>query len=333
MGSSITASMLYLHGFHLVGVVILAIAAAVAVIITSGWVLFRSPGFSAGVMPAWGMVSMGVVSLGSATNLILGGTTVGDWARWFLFGCCVFGGVLGITTFVRYLRLILTGKAGSPSFTWGLPLVTPMVASTAGMSVHTWFLEAGVSTVWTTFILWLSFASFMLSILVAPPVFARVYYFYFGPHARQGSSQHRLEPMAAPTTWVPIGVAGQSMASAQALGQASGWMTPAVAYGFTMLVIAVPLGLIALMVHYQAALRGISYSPTWWASTFPVGTICLGTHALSGSTGMVWLDTVSFILLFILLFHAGIATAGGTIALVKKVARMFLKLSGARPQV
>lgn len=334
MGSSITAAMLYLHDFHIAANILLVLAATVAVIITVGWLVFRSPGFTPGVMPAWAMVSMGVVSLGSASSRILGergtATSADHWVWWFLFGCCVFGGALGLVTCVLYLPLILTGRAGSPSFTWGLPLVTPMVASTAGMQVHSWLLTKDVSTGYTTFIFWLSCGAFALSILLAPAVFARVYYFYFGPHTRHASPQNRLEPMAAPTTWIPIGVAGQSMASAQSLGQASGWMTAAITYGFTMLIIAIPIGLIALVVHYQAALRGISYSPTWWASTFPVGTLCLGTHALSGSTGMPWLDSVSVFLLFVLLTHAGIATTGGTIALVQKVSRVLLRITGGR---
>lgn len=329
MGSSITAAMLYLHGFHLAAGILLVIAATVAVIITVGWLVFHSPGFTRGVMPAWAMVSMGFVSLGSASSRILGDTP-DHWVWWFLFGCCVFGGVLGLVTCVVYLPMILRGQAGAPSFTWGLPLVTPMVTSTAGMQVHSWLLTTTGPSGYTTFIFWLSCGAFTLSILLAPAVFARVYYFYFGPHTRDSSFQNRLEPMAAPTTWIPIGVAGQSMASAQALGQASGWMSAAITYGFTMLVIAVPIGMIALVVHYQAALRGISYSPTWWASTFPVGTLCLGTLSLSASTGMPWLGSLSLFLLLILLLHAGIATTGGTIALVQKVARALASVTGGR---
>lgn len=326
MGTSVTATLLELHGFGTAATIMLIIAALVAGTITVGWLAYRSPGFTPGVMPAWAMVSMGFVSLGSATTRVLGGSA-GDTVWWFHFGCCVIGGALGLTTCLIYLRLILTRRAGQPSFSWGIPMVTPMVTSTAGMQVHGWLASINAPTGYTTFILWLSIGAFILSLSIAPAVFARVYYFYFGRHV-QRTTQNRLEPMAAPTTWIPLGVAGQSTASSQLLGEASGWITPVIFYGFFMLVVAIPIGLIALVVHYQAALRGISYSPTWWASTFPVGTLSLGTYSLALTTGFHWLDSLSLFLLVILLIHVGVATVGGTIAVVKKVGRALLAVAG-----
>ncbi len=326
MGTSVTATLLEIHGFGTAAFIMLAIAGAVAAIITIGWVVFRTPGFTPAVMPAWAMVSMGVVSLGSASSRILD-EVLRDAVWWFHFGCCVFGGVLGLTACLVYLRLILTGRAGAPSFSWGLPLVTPMVTSTAGMQVHGWMSSINVPQGYTTFIMWLSFGAFGLSLMLAPAVFARVYYYYFAPLPAH-ATRNQLEPMAAPTIWIPLGVAGQSMASSQLLGAASGWMTAAILYGFLMLMVAAPVALIAIGIHYQAAARGISYSPTWWASTFPIGTLCLGTHSLSLSTDFTWLNWVSLFLLVVLLIHVGVATVGGTIAIMKKVGRRLRAVTG-----
>lgn len=328
MGTASTASLLGLHGFDAAAGAMLAIAVAVAVIITMGWLVYRSPGFTPQVMPAWAMVSMGVVSMGTAAITVLD-EQLYEAVWWFHFGCCVIGGALGLITCLVYLRLLLTGRAGSPTFSWGLPLVTPMVTATAGMRVHGWLSSSNVGHGYTTFIWWLSLGAFLLSLLLAPVVFARVYYFYFGPKTHR-SAQNSLAPMAAPTMWIPLGIVGQSMACAQLLSAASGPEWPGIAYGFVMCVVAVPVGLLAVVVHYQAALRGISYSPTWWASTFPVSTLSLGTWWLSVTTGLEWLNGVSLFLLVILLFHAGVATLGGTIALMRKMGRRLRAVTGGR---
>ncbi|BAC19505.1 conserved hypothetical protein [Corynebacterium efficiens YS-314] len=337
MGTALTSALLEIHGFAAGARAMLLIAGAVTIIITIGWLVYRSPKFTPVVMPAWAMVSLGLVSLGSASSTILA-DSLGDAVWWFHFGCCVIGGVLGLVTYVVYLRQLITGRAGTPTFSWGLPLVTPMVTATAGMRFHDWLVGTDVSgapgadgahEVWTTLILVLSMGAFLLTLLTAPVVFTRVYAYYLGPRSRR-ASHHRLEPMAAPTIWIPLGIVGQSMACAQLFGAATGWVRTGVAYGFIMCVVAIPVTLTAVVVHYQAALRGISYSPTWWASTFPVGALCLGVHWLSDSSGLGWLDQISVFLLVILLFHAGVATLGGTMAIIARMARRLRAVTGGR---
>lgn len=318
MGTALISTLLEIHGFHFPARVFLAIAATVAITIALGWLVFRSPRFEPGVMPAWGMVSMGTLSLGSATTAILG-----DSWWWFHITCWVMGGTLGLVTCVVYIRLIFTRGAGAPTFSWGLPLVAPMVASTTGMHVHNRFMSMDAPAGCTTIIFYLCVGSFLLSLLLAPAVFARVYFYYFSPAGRR-STANQLPPMAAPTTWIPLGVVGQSTAAAQLLGAASGWKSAALIYGTVLFVLAIPIVATALRFHYHVAIRGISYSPTWWASTFPVGTFCLGTHALYLATGIHWLDSISLFLLGLMLVHVVIATLGGTIAIVKKVATKLL---------
>src|SRR5699024_6589447 len=128
MGTALTAALLELHGFAAGARAMLLIAGAVTVIITIGWLIYRSPKFTPVVMPAWAMVSLGLVSLGSASSTILV-DALGDAVWWFHFWCCVIGGALGLVTCVVYLRQLITGRAGTPTFSWGLPLVTPMVTA------------------------------------------------------------------------------------------------------------------------------------------------------------------------------------------------------------
>lgn len=88
-------------------------------------------------------------------------------------------------------------------------------------------------------------------------------------------------------------------------------------YGIAMLSVGIPLAVYALIKHWGAALGGtpMSYNPTWWASTFPVGTCCLGTHILSTQPaalawGMSWMNGISAALLVMLLVHVTWAAFG-----------------------
>ncbi|WKS59801.1 hypothetical protein [Corynebacterium accolens] len=81
--------------------------------------------------------------------------------------------------------------------------------------------------------------------------------------------------------------------------------------------VGVPLSIYAIIKHWGTALSNtpMSYNPTWWASTFPVGTCCLGTQTLSTQPaalewGMRWMNTVSAALLILLLLHVTWAAFG-----------------------
>lgn len=312
MGLPLSASLLQVHGQPGPARVALAVSAAAAAVLLLGWLRYRSPGFRLSVMPAWAMLAIGLISLGSASSAVLG-----DGWVWFHLALWALGGLLGLVTFCCYLPLILRGRAGAPTFSWGLPMVTPMVTANAGLQAH----AQGLGGV----LLWVGLAGFLLSILSAPPVFARVYYYFFSRTARR--SGNTLDAMAAPTTWIPVGIIGQSMNAALLLGAALDREFPALVYAWAMFIIAVPVGAFAHLLHYRAIFGGIAYSPTWWASTFPVGALCLGTHTLSLVTGLGWLDWISLFLLALLLVHVGVATLGGTIAITRAVLR---RLPGRR---
>ena len=108
-------------------------------------------------------------------------------------------------------------------------------------------------------------------------------------------TQATLLPMAG-TAWIPVGVLGQSTAAAQLLfGRGA-----ATVCGCVLLAAALPAALWAATRFYPAVATWADYTPGWWSSTFPVGTVALGSHLMVGVTGWGWLDVVSRICLTVL---------------------------------
>lgn len=303
MGISITSSLLRIHGFLLPAQVFLFFGWAIFLVVIVGWVRYRSPRFESGVMPAWGMVAMGMMSLGSATSGLFAGST---W--WIHLSFWLLGSLLSMITCLSYTRLLVTKRAGSPTFSWGLPLVAPMVAATTGALIYGRFLLIDAPPIPTAAVLAVSAGLFFLALVLAPPVFGYVYLQILGPAARRSSSD-LLPAIAAPTAWVPLGVVGQSTAAAQLLALGFGWREVGVGYGIVVLILGLPLAVWALWQHYRSAWH-IRYSPTWWSATFPVGTCALGTHTLAVTTGASWLDLISAGILILLLLHVCWAVAG-----------------------
>lgn len=303
MGISITSSLLRIHGFFLPAQVFLFLGWAIFLVLIVGWVRYRSPRFESGVMPAWGMVAMGMMSLGSATSGIFGGLT---W--WVHFGFWLAGSILSVITCLGYTRLLVTKRAGSPTFSWGLPLVAPMVAATTGALVHGQFQLIDAPPIPTAAVLAVSAGLFFLALVLAPPVFGYVYLQILGPTARRSGSD-LLPAIASPTAWIPLGVIGQSTAAAQLLAVGVGWPELGIGYGMVTLLLGLPLAGWALWHHYRAAWH-IRYSPTWWSATFPVGTCALGSHALALTTGADWLGLISAGILVLLVLHVGWAISG-----------------------
>lgn len=322
MGTALVSSLLEIHGFSTLARIFLALAAAVAVSIVVGWLVFRTPKFVASVMPAWGMVSMGVISLGTAATTILG-----DSWWWFHTAFWILGTILGLVTYVVYARQIFTGNAGAPTFSWGLPLVPPMVSASSGMQVHGWLASINSASGYAGVVFWISLINFMLALVLAPAVFARVYFVFFSPAARR-RKDHQAHLLGAPTAWIPLGFLGQSSFASYLLGRAAsagdpthGWAVTTLVYSTAACILGIAVAGVAFVLHSRAVFGGISFSPSWWASTFPVGTFSLGTHALSLALGWQWLDIVSLTLLIVMFAHVLLAVLGGALAVMEKVRR------------
>lgn len=280
MGLSITAALLGVHVGTGVGAVVTAVAAVVLLVLVVGAV--RAPKFDD--IPAWSMMTMGLLALGSAADTNLGWTGV-HVTTW------VAGSVAAVVVLAVQCARFVRGEVPAV-FPGVLPLVTPMVAATNAA-------QLGHPLPGTVF--------FAASLLTALPAFARVY-------CAEG---RRPATEVAATAWIPLGVVGQSSAAALLLTDGA---TTGVVYAVAMLCLGVPAGIWAVVNHWGALCRPghlPAANPSWWAATFPVGTCSLGTHTLAAATGEGWIDAVSAALLVLLCVHVVAATAGVVSRLVR----------------
>lgn len=261
MGTSIAVTMTQIHHVPVLPWILLALATSIFCALVVGFARSRKPGLSPESMGPWGMTAMGIMALGSAWNGLVSAPSV-QFASW------IVGVVLGLYTCLDQLR----GFPGKPAFTWGLALVAPMVAATSGGQL------AAAYGLWTRVV---GIICFLCALLLAVPLFVYVYW-----------SRPSLEPAVAGTAWVPLGIVGQSTAAVHVLFSQSF----ADAYGWTFLIIGVPAVVYALVVFGRSILAWAPYSPGWWGSTFPVGTLSLGTHCMG------W-DMLSFAFMCLLVFH------------------------------
>ena len=299
MGTGIAATLTQTLSGDLPGAQALAV-----VLLVIGWLIFmgltaafglrivRRPAVLAGtirdlpVLATWGMVAMGVLSLGSATATVV----PAHWpslapAAWAVDGVLwTVGTVLGILTALGFAVRLIGRDVGAPTTTWGLPIVPPMVSATTGSALvlHLATREGQLLLVITTV------ACFFLALVLGLVVFAVAYHHHW-----------RVAPLplaASTSAWIPLGVVGQSTAAAQAIAvQAQRFVLPddtgmlvhvANAYGIVMLSCGVPLIVWATVMTVRGFRQGMPYSPGWWALTFPIGTVCLGLHGLEGGTGV-----------------------------------------------
>ncbi len=239
-----------------------------------------------GAMPLWGMVSMGVLAVGSATATVLpswepvlADLAVGvDGILW------VLGTALGLATAAGFSVLLVRTDAGAPTTVWGLAVVPPMVAATvgAGLVPHLPTPALQLSMLLVTA------ACFLLSLTLGAVIFAMAYH----QHWRVAG----LAVAASATAWIPLGVVGQSTAAAQAMAGSAGPLLPAslaaalqdVAndYGVLMLGLGVPLAAWAVAMTVRGFRRRMPFVPGWWSLTFPIGTLALGAHLLGVGSGM-----------------------------------------------
>lgn len=299
MGASVTASLTGIHVGTTAGGVVTAVSGVVFVAVLTGWVVESlrlrdsgiprrlAAGFVVDALPAWSMVTMGVLSLGSAVDTNFGWTTA-HLATW------IVGTVAAVVVAVSQLVRLVRGKV-EPVFPGVLPLVAPMVAATN--AAQSGYPGTGL-------------VLFAGSLATAVPAFVRV---YLGDRRRPG-------PATAATTWIPLGVVGQSSAAALLIGDGLAASAPVgQVYATVMLTMGVPAALWAVRVHWGSLLHRPwpPYGPAWWACTFPVGTCSLGTHLLSTGTGVGWLETVSAGALVLLCVHVLLAATGAVVHVVR----------------
>ena len=183
--------------------------------------------------------------------------------------------------------------SGAPTFLWGLGLVSPMVSATSGGQIH---LAGVLPAGWSSVVWVISVACFLLSLATGIPLFIRVY--------RAGwQGKLRIPAGLAGTTWIPLGIVGQSTAAAQLLSLGQNWDRVGIAHGYLMFALGAPMVIFAAARFWPSVVRWEPYTPGWWGSTFPTGTLSLGSHLLAEATGQGAWDIVSLGFLALLAVH------------------------------
>lgn len=294
MGSGILANLLTLESGRLPGA-----AAVSAVIFVIAWLLLiglttafaircvRTPGTlvtslrNPAQSPMWGTVSMGILSVGSATA-----TIVPTWnAHWTsaAFGVdavlWVIGTILGLYTTLDFAFGMAIRDLGRPTPVWGLPVVAPMVSATTGCALVARLGSLGDQAVLLTLVA----ACFGTSLVVGGVVFAVAYHHHW---------RHEPLPLTLRTSlWIPLGVVGQSTAAAQTIAaRASAIVRPEAVpaimhisqvYAIVVLGVAgTALGGYAAVMTVRGFIEKMPFVPGWWAMTFPLGTCALGAQQM-----------------------------------------------------
>lgn len=282
MGTGGLATLLQLHSMRVPG-----FAPAAVVMVILGWVLLLGlgAGFArsvarvpdmwtssvrdAAMLPLWGMVSMGLLAVGSATFVVVDaraptlspvafGVDVALWAA---------GTVLGLATATGFAVWLFATRPDHPLPTWALPMVPPMVSATAGGLISRQIESDFVRTLLVAACV----VCFVLALALGGAVIAVAYH-----HAWFRTP---VPVSLATSTWIPLGIVGQSAAAAQVLsGQALSGV--ARVYGATVLIAGAGLGAYAVVVTIRGFLARMPFSPGWWAMTYPLSTCGLGAHYL-----------------------------------------------------
>ncbi|CAB1005998.1 C4-dicarboxylate ABC transporter [Corynebacterium diphtheriae] len=307
MGTGILANLLQIHaerlpGAHDLALAILIVAWALLLFLSVGFIVrvMRDPQvFTASVramaaLPFWSTVSMGYLSVGSASTVVIP-SYLPQWhdSIWVVnTWMWVFGTVVGVSTALVFAFRIIGVDRGDPTTVWGLAVVGPMVSSTTGANLAA-HVPHGV-------VLWLQVASaacFFLSFYVGAVIFSCVYHHFWRVAT--------IPVAASASAWIPLGMVGQSAAAAQAMAlqaehvlvQGFGQSVHQIAhtYGWIMVVVGIPMVAWACAVTLRGFRKRMPFSPGWWALTFPIGTLALGATLLGAGTQiqpLVWLGAV-----------------------------------------
>lgn len=272
MGTSIVARLLVEEKMMVASGIFAVIACAIFIVLTAGFFRYRHPSFGRATMAEWSMFFIGILALGAALSGLTGSAVprlVGFW----------IGGPVTVITWA----IQLTRFDGEPRFTWGLPLVGPMIsASVAGWLARDYGHAYHV----------MGTVLFLMSLLTAVPIFIRVYW------AAWHGKVDLMGPKSA-TAWVPLGVVGQSTTALQILYPGA----VSIVYGRAALILAIPLALWAMYTFYPNVARWVDYSPAWWSCTFPPGTVSMGGHQVALVSESQWLDVVALSIPVLLVIH------------------------------
>ncbi|MET7428789.1 MULTISPECIES: TDT family transporter [Streptomyces] len=266
-----------------------------------------------GMAPFYGCLAMALLAVGGGAltvgrELIGTRTAVALDAVLFTTGTAIGLGAAVAVPYLMAVRHRVDAAQASP--VWLLPLVAPMVSASAGPPLVP-HLPPGQPR--ETLLLG-CFALFGLSLLAVllmlPLVFARL--ITAGP----------LPLALTPTLFLVLGPLGQSTTAVGLIADAApgvvaapydrGLAVFAVLYGVPLMGFALLWLALATAHVVRAGRRGMGFTLTWWAFTFPVGTCVTGAAVLARHTGLAVYDVLATGLYGVLV-AAWLAAARGTV--------------------
>ncbi|SHM47218.1 C4-dicarboxylate transporter/malic acid transport protein [Actinacidiphila paucisporea] len=272
------------------------------------------------VAPFYGCLPMALLSVGAGAPA-LGSPVIGghaavavDAALWTV-GAASALLVAAVVPYLMVTRHRIGAAGASP--VWLLPVVAPMVAAALGPALVP-RLPPGARQAREALLLG-CYAMFGLSLLATlmllPLVWGRL--LRYGP----------LPVALTPALFLVLGPLGQSTTAAGALADnapyavappyASALGAFAVLYGVPVMGFALLWLALASAMVARAARRGLRFSMTWWAFTFPVGTCATGATALARHTGLhaaAWLAAALYAVLVTAWATAATGTVRGLLA-------------------
>ncbi|MFG2522561.1 TDT family transporter [Streptomyces sp. NPDC048527] len=253
------------------------------------------------VAPFYGCLAMALLAVGAGTMLV-GQDWIGTQAAVALDTVLFTAGtVIGLAAAVTIPYLMVARhriEPGQASPVWLLPVVAPMVSAAVGplLVPH---LPSGQ---WQQTLLIACFAMFGLSLLATalmlPLIFARLV--TAGP----------LPLMLTPALFLVLGPLGQSTTAVNKFADTAPGVLPApyaqgfgvfaVLYGVPVMGFALLWLALAAALAVRARRRGMRFSMTWWAFTFPVGTCVTGAEGLAQHTALAVYDGLAVVLYAVL---------------------------------
>jgi C4-dicarboxylate transporter/malic acid transport protein len=296
--------------------VLLAVLAAAA---AAQWVRYpaiarhhhRNPAMA----PFYGAPAMAILTVGAGT-LLAGSKLIGvgpavtvDELLWTI------GTVIGLACTIAIPYCMFTGPAltlEQVNGGWLMPIVPPMVSAAAGAALIA-HLPPGQDQLTLALACYAMFGlSLIASLIVFGLIVARL--------ARHGAGPARL----VPTLWIGLGPLGQSITAVGLLSKAARPALPAsfgpaihglvFVYGLPVWGFALVWLTIAAAITIRTARQGLPFAMTWWAFTFPVGTLVTGTSELSVALGahvLTWAAVALFGLLVVNWLNVAGRTARG----------------------
>ncbi len=268
------------------------------------------------VAPFYGCLSMALLAVGGGT-LTLGRDWIGLPAAVAVDAVLFTAGTavgLAAAVAVPYL-MVVRHRIEQASPVWLLPVVAPMVSAALGplLLPH---LPEGQARQTLLIACYAMFGISLLATLVMLPL-------VFGRLVLDGP----LPLALTPTLFLVLGPLGQSTTAANAFADAAaGVLADPYAHGFAAFAVlyGVPVTGFALLwlalagaMVVRARRAGMGFAMTWWAFTFPVGTVVTGAEGLARHTGLDafrWLAVALYVLLAAAWLVAGVHTARGLLS-------------------